>query len=413
MNPLVFVLNSSHPEVDHLAAGLCRRGLLGTYVRRYTKQDRWWERLLNRTPIVSKVFKESYRRNLPIGLDSARISDAGVVSDLLAAAIARLPGGSQTHPFVESLRSRRDQAIVRLGAKLGANARIAVGNYSVAAELFEAVKANGGTTVLNYPTAHHTYFNEMLQEEAELEPLFADSLNRQMPSPDESERLEIEVSLADHIMVGSTFARDTFVGQGIPAEKVQVITYGAEMQSHFHPRTAQRTDAIFRVIFAGQLTQRKGISYLFRAIEKIKGPDLELVLAGREAGSPEAFEFYRHVYRHLGDLSQAELAEAFRSSDVLVLPSLIEGMGLVVLQAMACGVPVIVTANGPGDLVRDGIDGFVIPIRDADAIADRIEVLRADKDLREEMGKAARERALEFSWARFENQAANWIEQMV
>jgi len=167
------------------------------------------------------------------------------------------------------------------------------------------------------------------------------------------------------------------------------------------------------VIFAGQLTQRKGISYLFRAIEKIKGPDLELVLAGREAGSPEAFEFYRHVYRHLGDLSQAELAEAFRSSDVLVLPSLIEGMGLVVLQAMACGVPVIVTANGPGDLVRDGIDGFVIPIRDADAIADRIEVLRADKDLREEMGKAARERALEFSWARFENQAANWIEQMV
>ena len=90
---------------------------------------------------------------------------------------------------------------------------------------------------------------------------------------------------------------------------------------------------------------------------------------------------------------------------MFVLPTLIEGMPLVVLEAMACGLPVIVTANGPGDIVRDGIDGFVIPERDADAICDRLDWLHRHPALRAEMGQRAAQRAREFSWAAYASKA--------
>lgn len=413
MSRPICVLNSSHPELDHVAAELDRRGLLEIYVRRYFKRNRGWERLLGRLPGISSHFAEASRRALVNGLDPSHVVDAGVLYDFLAAFVPRLPRGRYTIPVARELRRRRDRAIMKTGLRLAGTATVALGNYSVARELFEAVKVHGGKTILNYPTAHHFYFKATLEEEAQLEPTFADSLTRQIPNPDIIDRLEEEVRLADRILVGSSFARNTFLSQGVSGEKVKVITYGADVGSQFTPAKAERKDGIFRVIFAGQLTQRKGISYLLRAFDRIKGSGAELVLAGRIAGSDSAYEPYRHLFRHTGDLTQSALAEEFRNADVFVLPTLIEGMGLVFLEAMSCGLPVIVTANGPGDVVRDGIDGFVVPVRDVDAIADRLETLRQNPDLRRQMGLSARKRALEFSWARFEAEAADKVEEMI
>ena len=96
-----------------------------------------------------------------------------------------------------------------------------------------------------------------------------------------------------------------------------------------------------------------------------------------------------------------------------MLPTLIEGMGLVVLEAMACGLPVIVSPNGPGDIVRDGIDGFIVPIRDSKAIADKLELLRTDENLRQQMGLCARRRALEFTWDRYARAASDAVAQLI
>ncbi len=98
-------------------------------------------------------------------------------------------------------------------------------------------------------------------------------------------------------------------------------------------------------------------------------------------------------------------AEAYQQSDIFVFPSIEEGSALVTYEALACGLPVVTTPNA-GSVVRDGVEGFIVPIRDPDALAERMERLRTDVRLRREMGKAARRRAEEFPWERHGEQLA-------
>jgi glycosyltransferase involved in cell wall biosynthesis len=362
---------------------------------------------------VSKAFAASARRKLIPGLDSKCVAEAGILYDFLASFSQQIPLGPFARPLVKHLMRGRDKAISDLGLRLGNSAEIAICNYSVAGPLFEAVKRNGGRTLLNYPIAHHGYAKRLLEEEAALEPSFADSLKSQIPQGDLVSRLDEECESADLIMVGSTFAADTFRQQGISENRLLTIPYGAEVSDRFTPLLEERSPNRFSVLFVGQITQRKGITYLFRGYKEMRGPGTELLLAGRISGNPAALQPYQDLYRHLGNVPQQQLADLYRSADVFVLPTLIEGMPLVVLEAMACGLPVVVTPNGPSDIVRDGIDGFVVPIRDSSAISEKLSLLRDDPSLRQRMGQAARLRSLEFSWQRYATTAADAIENLL
>jgi glycosyltransferase involved in cell wall biosynthesis len=129
-------------------------------------------------------------------------------------------------------------------------------------------------------------------------------------------------------------------------------------------------------------------------------------------GDPTSLLPYAKGVRHIAHQTRPALAEMYRQSDVFVFPTLIEGMPLVVLEAMACGLPVIVTANGPADIVRDGVDGFIIPQRDADAVTGCLERLYRDRSLRAEMGRNASERALEFGWGAYTSKAQAYLAQL-
>ena len=159
------------------------------------------------------------------------------------------------------------------------------------------------------------------------------------------------------------------------------------------------------MIYAGQLTQRKGLSYLLRGYQRFARAGSRLTLVGSAVGNPSALAPFAHLFEHVPHQTRPALAERYRAADVFVFPTLIEGMPLVVLEAMACGLPVIVTANGPGDIVRDGVEGFVIPERDDEAVADRLDRLHRDPALRLSMGQAAAQRAKEFSWHAYANKA--------
>jgi glycosyltransferase involved in cell wall biosynthesis len=165
------------------------------------------------------------------------------------------------------------------------------------------------------------------------------------------------------------------------------------------------------VLFAGSITQRKGVKYLLEAIKQLDSPMLELVMVGDIVGNSAALEAYKGYFRSVGYVSHELLAAYFGMSDVLVLPSIYDAFGLVALEAMAAGLPVIVsehTAAG-SDVVRDGIDGFVIPIRDIGALKDRLMRLYSNEELRIQMGRNGQERVKQFNWDSYKTRLAELI----
>lgn len=153
-----------------------------------------------------------------------------------------------------------------------------------------------------------------------------------------------------------------------------------------------------RVLFAGSANVRKGIHYLAGAANALQGR-CRVRIAGSVSDKvrdhPDAAEL-----EFLGHLGQAEMAQEFARADVFVLPSLAEGSASVTAEALGAGVPVV-TTKAAGSIVRDGIDGIVVPERDSGAIADAVWSIVSDRKRREVMSRAARHRAQQFGWDGF------------
>lgn len=214
----------------------------------------------------------------------------------------------------------------------------------------------------------------------------------------------------DLIFVPSTFARRSFLEKGVPQAKLFTIPYGVDLRL-FQPIPKQ--DDVFRVIYVGAMSLRKGIPYLLEAIASLQLAGLELWLIG--GGLPEAQPFlakYDGCYRYFGVIPRAELHRYYSQGSVFVLASIEEGLALVQAQAMACGLPVIATANtGAEDLFTDGVEGFIVPIRDPEAIQEKVIYLYEHPEVRDQMGRAALRRARALGgWNRYGDQVADIYE---
>jgi glycosyltransferase involved in cell wall biosynthesis len=209
-----------------------------------------------------------------------------------------------------------------------------------------------------------------------------------------------EYQTADYISVPSEFVRRTFLDKGIPAEKLIKVPYGVSLQSF---RRIPKTDDVFRVIHCGGISLRKGVHYLLRAFRELDLPNSELRLIGSVAEEmrPILSRYSADNVVIAGPFPQEELYQHYSQGSVFCLASIEEGLAMVVAQAMACGLPVICTTNtGAGEIVRDGIDGFIIPIRDVGALKEKIRCLYEEYVCREEMAKNANRRISSgFSWA--------------
>ncbi|MGH9420415.1 MAG: glycosyltransferase, partial [Thermoanaerobaculia bacterium] len=164
-----------------------------------------------------------------------------------------------------------------------------------------------------------------------------------------------------------------------------------------------------RIVAAGRLVWVKGFDYLLAALARLheRGVEFQATIFGEgELRSSLRFSIedlgLRDYVTLAGAVSAEAVLDALHSADVFVLSSLEEGISNAVLEAMACGVPIVTTdAGGMSEAVTNGVEGFVVPIRDINALADRIEQLAGDHELRHEMGAAARTRAeSDFSLAR-------------
>jgi glycosyltransferase involved in cell wall biosynthesis len=206
---------------------------------------------------------------------------------------------------------------------------------------------------------------------------------------------EQEYHEADCIVCVSEYVRRTMIERGIPVDKLEVIHLGVDIDQ-FHPRPRQ--DDVFRVMFVGGLSLQKGIPYLLEGFKRARLPGSELVLVGAQFPDVDhILPRYEGLYRRIGGLPQYELPAIYASASVFVTPSVQDGFPMAVIEAMACRVPVIISEN-VGAPVTDGQEGYVVPIRDPDAIAERLTRLYENPALREEMAAKAEEFARRFTW---------------
>ncbi|WP_240907412.1 glycosyltransferase family 4 protein [Paludisphaera rhizosphaerae] len=208
-----------------------------------------------------------------------------------------------------------------------------------------------------------------------------------------------DLEQADRILVPSEHIAATLEREGIARDRIRVIPYAADCR-RFHPLTQRRSDDSCTFLFAGGVSQRKGIKYLLEAWAKVRRPGWRLQLLGPMPRRLGPIQGLMEGVEPLGRVGHPEVPSHMAAADVFVFPSLFEGSAVVTYEALACGLPSIVTREA-GSVVRDGVEGLIVPARSVDALAAAMTRLGTDAVLRARMAAAARGRAMDFDWPRY------------
>jgi glycosyltransferase involved in cell wall biosynthesis len=245
-------------------------------------------------------------------------------------------------------------------------------------------KEIGAIAIAERGSSHIEYQKDILKEEYELY-----GLKPNLPHPLIIEKEKREYDIADYISVPSEFVRRSFLSKGVSEAKLIKVPYGVDLR-YFHQ--LPKRDKIFRVIYAGGMTLRKGVHYLLRAFSELRLPDAELwLIGGRTNEINPFFSKYESCFRYFNPVPQTKLHEYYSQGSVFAICSIEEGLAMVQPQAMACGLPIICTTNTGGeDLITEGKEGYILPIRKIDAVKEKILFLFENQGICREMGQAAR-----------------------
>lgn len=269
-------------------------------------------------------------------------------------------------------------------------------------EAFKWLKDSNVLKIIDLSHPAWNYCENIIQEEEKLQPDFAATIDHNVRDKQQLSRVVEEIKMADYIIVASTNSKKSLLYNGYDKNKIFIVPYGVESDK-FKPNFNKFNSKI-KFLFVGSIGQRKGIKYLLEAFKQLNRNDIELHLVGKMVGDAGIYEPYQKYFTYHGRVTNGELPKYFADSDVFIFPSLIEGFGLVILEAMAAGLPVICSENTGGyDIIDEGNDGFVVPIRNVEKIKQSIEKFANDKTLIRKMGINARNKAVHYSWERYED----------
>ncbi|HWB59253.1 MAG TPA: glycosyltransferase [Chthoniobacteraceae bacterium] len=266
-----------------------------------------------------------------------------------------------------------------------------------AAETFLAAGKAGIRRVYELPIAYWETVQGILREEAGRSPAWEPTLSATRDPDEKLARKTREAELADVVVCPGKFVLESLPAAIRAAKKCVIATFGSPSA----PPGARRdgADGKLRVLFAGSMSQRKGLADLFAAMKLLDRTEVELVVLGTPI---LPMSFYREQYDgfiHEPPRPHSDVMRLMQTCDVLALPSLVEGRALVQQEALACGLPIIVTANAGGeDLVREGETGFLVPVRAPEKIAEKIAWFAEHRAELPAMREAATRKAAEYTW---------------
>lgn len=364
-----------HPEYQHshrLAEALSERNFLGSYFHGATLPEDSYHKI-DPAALKRNYWYQPIRRSLPYVV----------------------PKFARSATF-HSLLATFDYAAARKLARSGCQAVIAYENSAL--HTFRTAKNLGIGCILDAASYHHSWVQRWLP----------DQFDRAV-----AQRKNLEIELADLILTCSHAARNSYVEAGVDPRKVRAVALGADIARFCMQSGELKKSGPVRFAFAGFIGRRKGIAVLAAACESLaaRGVPFELSLAGGYTG--EDAELVKSIAAHgrlLGRVPTAGLNAFYWQHDVFILPSLFDSFGMVVREAMACGLPAIVSVNvGAGDIITEGVNGWVIPVNDVEALADRMAWCAAHPAEVRAMAPAARAAAEARDWETYRNEVASVV----
>ncbi len=267
-----------------------------------------------------------------------------------------------------------------------------IGWPQISLQSIRAMKSKGSRVMLEHQMSHIQKWTQIIDEEYDIWRKFTKGFYSRF-SKGIIEQMIREYEEADFINVLSTYAKKSFIENGVTSDKIIVTPFGVDTE-RFHPKSLfKKQNEKIRILYVGRIELLKGVQYLLEAFIKLKRRDIELYLVGPIL--PEMMPLLERYddqrIKPLGSASHDELLFYYQNCDIFVFPSINDAFGLVVLEAMACGLPVITTENSCAyDVVTDGINGFVIPIRNPEAIREKLDFLLECEENRTRMAAEAR-----------------------
>lgn len=398
----------SHSGKQHsyqVAKALKQEGVLDRFYTSSYVSPHWLQKLILQTG------NQYWSRRFEPGLGGRDVI-ANWRFELKEIILRRLQGRSDKAQKAIYERDTAFDAFVSKRLKNHPSAKVFWGFQGSCSECLKAANALGMQSVCELATAHVVAAKQILGVEAKLQPQWADSIDNLIFPKAYEQRLEEEPHQAQMVIAASQFTTQTLLQVGVPQAKIKEIPLGAEV-GHIPHQVDKPKGGKLRLLYAGSITQRKGISYLLKAIQSLP-KEIELHLYGGIQGSGKAFKPYQHRVHYHGAVSQAELFSLYKHYDALVLPTLFEGFGLVIVEAMAAGLPVITTIHSMGpDIIKQGENGYIVPIRDSKAITEAIEnIAQATEEDYFAMRHSARHAALNYSWKSYQKRIRQFVDQL-
>lgn len=265
---------------------------------------------------------------------------------------------------------------------------------------FRVARRLGIRCYYDLPIAYWTKVRELLNEEAVRLPEWEPTLGSTRDSESKLTRKSEELEMADVVICPSQFVLHSLPEEIRRDKRVIVAEFGSPEEgdiSEIRPRAGNT--ALLRILFAGSMTQRKGLADVFAAVRMLQRKDVELVVMGSPVLPLSFYKRQLPNFTYEPPRPHYQVLELMRACDVFVLPSIAEGRALVQQEAMMCGLPVITTANAGGeDLIEEGKTGFLVPIRSPEKIAEKISWFLENRGQIHQMSELARNKAMQVTW---------------
>lgn len=270
---------------------------------------------------------------------------------------------------------------------------------SVGLESGVAAQRKGALWICDRPCSHIQVQDQLLREEF-------DRHGKKWPGISQKiiDRELEEYEKADVVLVPSFWAENSFLSKGFDPAKLWRIPLGVSLDVFY--KDGEPNEGEFNILYAGRRPLIKGLGYLLEAYAKVEHPRKSLTFVGASDGDTE--ELIRQAasdpsIRVLSAVPQAKLRSLMSTAHVTVMPSIDDGFGMVIAQAMACGCPVIASEHsGARDIFESGSCGTIVPVRNPDAIAESLQAIANDPDLRESMSTRALDAIRGFSsWSMY------------